>query len=92
MDGARAGTGAYPDQLKHYAEGLTIYLDHSGATPGAIALKLQEQLNSVLKEHPDYYLVNFLMAAAFANVGSVPRIFSYFLSILSALSNPLHGL
>ncbi len=67
-----------PDELKHYAEGLTIYLDHSGATPGAIALKLQEQLNPVLKEHPDYYLVNFLMAAAFANVGLFQEFFHTF--------------
>lgn len=68
------------DEMKHYDEALKIYLDHNGASPTEIALALRDKLESVLKEHPDYYLANFLMAVAYANVSLYKEFFQSFYS------------
>lgn len=52
-----------------YDQGLQIYLDHSG--PGAIeenAIKNRTTLEPILAEHPDYFVLNFLLASAYANL------------------------
>lgn len=71
-----------------YDAALKIYLSHN--SPKENAEELKKNYMPVIKEHPDYLLVGFLLSAAYANLGEFNQFFPTFYR--SYQSNPDHYL
>lgn len=62
-----------------YEEALKIYLGHNnGSGAQESAQKILKEYGPIFKEHPDYYLLGFLTAAAYANLQLFDRFFEQF--------------
>ncbi len=69
-----------------YREALKIYLEHNGpAAPQENGKKILAQYGEISRQHPEYYLLNFIMAAAYANLGQFSPFFETFYSSYKAL-------
>lgn len=67
-----------PEEKKLYAEALRTYLDNTGPAAHEAASKIREKYASILALHPDYYHLNFIVAAAYANLGVFDEFFDKF--------------
>ncbi len=59
------------DEREHYEQALAIYLDVAHDKPSRIAEKILQGFNPIHEEHPHYFLLNFVLAAAHANQGNL---------------------
>jgi len=78
------------EEQQFLEEGLRIYLDPGGATSREVALILGKKYASIVGEHPEYFLLNFLVASAHANLGLFDDFFERF--FVSYVHNPQHFL
>jgi tetratricopeptide (TPR) repeat protein len=62
----------------HYNQALAIYLEHGAASSSLTAQQILDQYGKILEEHPDYHLLEFLIAAAYANQGKFDLFFDHF--------------
>lgn len=63
---------------KLYREALQIYLDPKERDPELTALKLKDLYAGILRLHPDYYQLGFIVAAAYANLNEMEKFFEIF--------------
>lgn len=62
-----------------YEKAIQIYLNQNeGVSPFQIGLQLRNEFSSVVSEHPDYYQLNYVVAAAFANNALFEEFFDSF--------------
>lgn len=69
---------ASAEEQRLMEEGLRMYLNPSGVTSREMALVLGEKYAPMVKEHPEYFLLNFLVASAHANLGLFDDFFERF--------------
>ncbi len=75
-------TEIQPEDQRLYDEALKIYLEHNGPTaPSDNAERILSLCQPVIDNHPDYYLLKFLVAAAHANLGHFAKFFKEFYSV-----------
>lgn len=76
---SRAAPQASAEESQLYEQGLAIYLDHTGtSSPKETALKIYQNYKQAAEGHPDFYLLNLLMATAYANLGRFEEFFNAF--------------
>lgn len=61
-----------------YAQALTIYLEHHGAEAPEGARKILHLYEGVIAAHPNYYLLGYLLSAAYANLDRFEEFFYQF--------------
>jgi tetratricopeptide (TPR) repeat protein len=66
------------NEQKLYEKALHLYLDHSALEAQKTANLIRQEYCSVMVLHPDYYMLNFLVAAAYANLGMFDEFFPRF--------------
>lgn len=66
------------EEKKLYDQALKCYLDTSCPSPRETANKIRLEFSLPLAMHPDYYLLNFIVASAFANLGMFDEFFERF--------------
>lgn len=66
-------------------EASKLYLDTSGMQPREIAAKLKLQYTQIANDHPNYYMLNFYVAIACANLGFFDEFFERFYRSYKAL-------
>jgi hypothetical protein len=71
-----------------YDQALNLYLDHTD--PQQNSLKIVQEYAPVIKKHPDFHLLTFLVAASAANAGAYEQFFDLFHPAYRA--NPHHFL
>lgn len=59
-------------------EALSIYLDTTSPSPRDSAQKLKQNFTPILSLHPNYYMLNFFVAVAYANMGMFDEFFDRF--------------
>lgn len=67
-----------PEDEKMYKEGLAIYLEPSQRDPEAVALQLRDLYGGIVRLHPDYLELGYLVAVSYANLGDMERFFELF--------------
>jgi tetratricopeptide (TPR) repeat protein len=67
-----------PEDEKMYKEGLAIYLEPSQRDPDAVALQLRDLYGGIIRLHPDYLELGYLVAVSYANLGEMERFFELF--------------
>ncbi len=67
-----------PEEVTVYESALKVYLDPEDSSPADVAKNVKRQFATALAEHPDYYLLGFLFAAADANLGQYAQFFDLF--------------
>lgn len=67
-----------PEDQKMYGEALSIYLEPSQRDPGAVALQLRDLYAGIVRLHPDYLELGYMVAASYANLGEMERFFDLF--------------
>lgn len=67
-----------PEEQNLYTEGLELYLHRHGMTSWEIAAKIRQNYAETIKQHPDYHLLGFLVAAAYANLEQFEQFFELF--------------
>lgn len=67
-----------PEDQKMYGEALSIYLEPSQRDPGAVALQLRDLYGGIVRLHPDYLELGYMVAASYANLGDMERFFDLF--------------
>jgi hypothetical protein len=71
-----------PEDQRLYDEALKIYLEHNGPTvPSDNAERILSLYQPVIENHPDFYLLKFIVAAAHANLGHFAQFFEEFYSV-----------
>jgi hypothetical protein len=75
-------------ELELYNRALETYLKQTGLTSKETGQFLLQEYQPIVREHPDYLQLNFLIAAAHANLGSFDLFFKEFYS--SYLQYPDH--
>jgi|GEM_PF-1744511 len=70
-----------------FEEGLALYLSSSFATPRDEAIELAKRFGPIVDEHPDWRLVNFLVASAHANLGMFDDFFERFFTSYKSFPN-----
>lgn len=71
------------EEQTFYDEGLKTYLGHHALVSQEVAAQLQQRYAPVMAEHPDYHLLGFLLASAYANLGKYEDFFDLFYSSYS---------
>lgn len=66
------------EEQTFYEEALKIYLDHSKGSSHESANKIRQEYASVYAVHPDYYLLAYILAAAYANLEMFDDFFDTF--------------
>ncbi len=61
-----------------YARALKEYLDHPGSAASQTARRMLEEYAPHMAKHPEYYHLNLLLAAAYANIGEFADFFRTF--------------
>lgn len=61
-----------------YQEALKIYLDPAERDPELTALKIKDLYAGILRLHPDYFELGFLVAASYANLNEIEKFFEIF--------------
>lgn len=79
-----------PEELIHYNNALSIYLNHSALDLLKAAKQIVSEFNPVVKSHPEYTQLAFIVAAAQANLGSFEHFFDLFYN--SFVHHPHHYL
>lgn len=106
LEGIHSNTPATPEDQALYEKALTLYLEHGAASAPQLAEELLNQYKQTLIQHPDYHLLEFLVAAAYANQGrfdlfsiifirptnSIPTTILPIKPKLSSISNSWNGL
>ena len=106
LEGIHSNTPVNPEDQALYEKALTQYLEHGAASAPQLAEELLNQYEKTLEEHPDYHLLEFLVAAAYANQGRFDLFFDHFYTAyhiiptttlpikpkLSSISNSWNGL
>lgn len=67
-----------PEDQKMYGEALSIYLEPSQRDPGAVALQLRDLYGGIIRLHPQYLELGYVVAASYANLGEMERFFDLF--------------
>lgn len=70
-----------------YNEALKIYLNPRSEAPHEIADALLDMYAGILKHHPEYYHLGYIVALAYANVGQFDRFFELFYPSYERLKN-----
>lgn len=66
-------------EKKLYDQALQIYLNnHTGQDLKAGSEEIIKKYSPFFDEHPNYYLLNFMLAAAYANLGKMDQFFERF--------------
>ncbi len=65
-------------EQKVYNQALKLYLDHSSLQAHETAIQIKKLCDPIFVEHPDYYLIGFLIASAEANLGHFQEFFNLF--------------
>ena len=71
-------TAESPEEKQLYDEALELYLQNTGPAAHDAANTIREKYSGILALHPDYYHLNFIVAAAFANLGMFDEFFDKF--------------
>lgn len=66
------------EEKKLYDQALKLYLDHGGFSARETAGKIRSEYSPVLALHPNYYLLNFIVSSAYANLGMFDEFFERF--------------
>jgi tetratricopeptide (TPR) repeat protein len=67
------------EELTDYNDALKLYLEHhTGQEVISSADKILTTYGLVVEQHPDYYLLNFLVSAAYANLAQYEQFFRTF--------------
>lgn len=61
-----------------YKQGLEIYLHHNGMTSWEVAGKIRENYAETIRNHPDYHVLGYLVAASYANLEQFEQFFELF--------------
>lgn len=61
-----------------YAQALKIYLEHHGSEAPEGARKMIQLYEGVIASHPNYYLLGYLLSAAYANLDRFEEFFHQF--------------
>lgn len=67
-----------PEDAAIYKEALAIYLEPSQRDPEAVALQLRDLYGGIIRLHPDYLELGYLVAVSYANLGEMERFFELF--------------
>lgn len=67
-----------PEESQLYNDALRLYLEHSGLSAHEIANTIRQKYSPILAIHPNYYQLNFIVAAAYANLGMFEEFFNSF--------------
>lgn len=78
LEGIHSNAPVNPEDQALYEKALTQYLEHGAASAPQLAEELLNQYEKTLEEHPDYHLLEFLVAAAYANQGRFDLFFDHF--------------
>ncbi len=78
-----SNTPSTPEDQALYEKALAQYLEHGASTAQQSAQQILEQYRPTLEQHPDYHLLEFLVAASYANQGRFDLFFDHFYSAYS---------
>lgn len=68
-----------PEETPHYKKALEIYFDHAGSSAvKEQAMRLSNEFEALIEEHPQYTRIKFLVAASKANLGFFDQFFNLF--------------
>ncbi len=70
-----------------YEEALKIYLDPTERDPQMTALKLHDQYAGILRLHPNYYLLGYVVAVSYANMNEMDKFFDIFYNSYQHMPN-----
>lgn len=73
-----------PEDTKLYAEALAVYLDPHAQSTKETAAALLEKYGPIVKEHPEFTQLAFLVGASYANAGQFTDFFDMFYRSYSA--------
>lgn len=65
-----------PEEQELYDKALPLYLDHLDLKQHS--LTIVQEYAPIIKKHPDYHMLTFLVAAAVANAGAYEQFFDLF--------------
>lgn len=64
------------EELEYYNQALPLYLDHTDIKQNS--LTIAQKYAPIIKQHPEYHLLSFLVAASAANAGAYEQFFDLF--------------
>jgi tetratricopeptide (TPR) repeat protein len=68
------------DEAILFDQALAEYLEHGASTAQKSAHNILEKYLKTIQTHPDYHLMEYLVAASYANIGQFDRFFDHFYS------------
>lgn len=78
LEGINSNSSITPNEQILYDKALAEYLEHGASTAQQAAQHILEKYQKTLDEHPDYHLIEFLVAASYANMGRFDQFFDHF--------------
>lgn len=76
-----------PKDKSLYDQALKIYLDPRERDPNSMSLRIQDVYGGVIRLHPEYFNLAYLVALAEANLGNYPDFFELFFRSYKTLPN-----